>query len=384
MPCSYAFNVDERNSLLDFKQGLNFTSSFNTLQSWKGFNCYSWEGITCHPITTHVISLDLSPQSLKASTTSWPFMSWRELHGGLLQLRHLEHLDFTANAFFPCLPIPSQFHKLINLRYLSLYSSNVFGQIPKEIGNMSSLTYLDLFNNSLNGTLPTFFGKLSKLTFFGLSYNSFSGTIPTFLSKLSKLTFLGLSSNSLNDTIPKSLSKLSKLTKLHLSANSLSGMITQTFGKLSKLTYLTLRSNSLSGTIPTSLSKLSNLTYLYLYSNSLNGTILTFLGNLTKLTHLDLSDNQLIGTCTILFFDKMPNIVLLRLSGNMFTVKINVNYIPNFQLEVLHLRSLKGIFQLSFQLNIPYIHYICLKTFSEEYSRLALVFYASFLSQPLL
>ncbi|GLJ16950.1 hypothetical protein SUGI_0292950 [Cryptomeria japonica] len=48
IPHSSACYADDRNSLLDFKEGLNFTSSLSTLQSWKGFNCCAWEGITCH------------------------------------------------------------------------------------------------------------------------------------------------------------------------------------------------------------------------------------------------------------------------------------------------------------------------------------------------
>ncbi|GLJ12952.1 hypothetical protein SUGI_0201480 [Cryptomeria japonica] len=122
LPCSSACYVDERNALLAFKEGLDFTSSHYTLQSWKGFNCCSWEGVSCHPITAHIISLDLSPHSLNASWNPHdvimpsPFMSWRELRGELFQLRHLESLNLSENAFIPSLPIPSQFYKLSNLR----------------------------------------------------------------------------------------------------------------------------------------------------------------------------------------------------------------------------------------------------------------------------
>ncbi|GLJ25335.1 hypothetical protein SUGI_0485070 [Cryptomeria japonica] len=116
MPCSSACYSDERNSLLDLKKGLNFTSSHYTLQSWMGFNCCVWEGVTCHPITAHVISLDLTPHSLNVSWTGdGPFMSWREIRGGLFHLHHLEHLDLSNNAFFPPLAIPSQLHKLSKL-----------------------------------------------------------------------------------------------------------------------------------------------------------------------------------------------------------------------------------------------------------------------------
>ncbi|GLJ25339.1 hypothetical protein SUGI_0485200 [Cryptomeria japonica] len=120
MSCSSACYTHERNSLLDFKEGLNFTFSYNTLQSWKGYNCCAWEGVACHPITAHVISLDLSHSSLNASWitdeySSWPFMSWKEIRGGLFHLHHLEHLDLTYNAFFPPLAIPLQLHKLSKL-----------------------------------------------------------------------------------------------------------------------------------------------------------------------------------------------------------------------------------------------------------------------------
>lgn len=148
-----------------------------------------------------------------------------------------------------------------------------------------------------------------------MKYNYFNGTIPTSLSKLSKLTDLILSSNFLNGTIPTSL------------------------GKLSKLTYLYPSSNSLSDTIPTYLGKLSKLTYLDLSSNSLSGTIPTFLSNLIKLTQLDLSNNQISGTYTLSFIDKITNIQRLYLSRNILTIKLNVTYIPNFQLDITALGS---------------------------------------------
>ncbi|GLJ25341.1 hypothetical protein SUGI_0485250 [Cryptomeria japonica] len=130
MSCSSACYTDERNSLLDFKEGLNFTFSYNTLQSWKGYNCCAWEGVACHPITAHVISLDLSPSSLNASWitdeySSWPFMSWKEIRGGLFHLHHLEHLDLTYNAFFPPLAIPLQLHKLSKLRVREVQSQAI-------------------------------------------------------------------------------------------------------------------------------------------------------------------------------------------------------------------------------------------------------------------
>ncbi|GLJ12961.1 hypothetical protein SUGI_0201580 [Cryptomeria japonica] len=168
LPCSSACYADERNALLAFKEGLDFTSSHYTLQSWKAFNCCAWEGVSCHPITTHIISLDLSPHSLNASwnphdiTMPWPFMSWRELRGELFQLQHLERLNLSENAFIPSLVIPSQFYKLNNLRYLSLCNSKFIGQIPKEIGNMSSLIYLDLSSNFLNDVIPMSMVKLSN------------------------------------------------------------------------------------------------------------------------------------------------------------------------------------------------------------------------------
>ncbi|XP_059077355.1 receptor-like protein 12 [Cryptomeria japonica] len=143
MSCSSACYTDERNYLLDFKEGLNFTFSYNTLQSWKGYNCCAWEGVACHPITAHVISLDLSPSSLNASWitdeySSWPFMSWKEIRGGLFHLHHLEHLDLSGNAFFPPLAIPLQLHKLSKLspgfKCKSVWMLRSSTNIPKDLG----------------------------------------------------------------------------------------------------------------------------------------------------------------------------------------------------------------------------------------------------------
>ncbi|GLJ12854.1 hypothetical protein SUGI_0199160 [Cryptomeria japonica] len=138
--CCSACLQEERNSLLDFKRGINFTyykeyQLKQPLESWRGLNCCTWEGVGCHPHTAHVITLDLTLD------LSGYFIQWSEVRGGLFQLLHLEHLDLSDN-YFTSLSIPPQVGELRRLKYLSLSDCQFSGRIPRELAKLQQLEYM--------------------------------------------------------------------------------------------------------------------------------------------------------------------------------------------------------------------------------------------------
>lgn len=73
-----------------------------------------------------------------------------------------EHLDLSKNNGISGV-IPFEYLALPNLRFLSLGSNLIIGNIPQDIGFVSTLEHLYLDNTFLEGTLPTELGLLTSL-----------------------------------------------------------------------------------------------------------------------------------------------------------------------------------------------------------------------------
>ncbi|WCJ20115.1 Leucine-rich repeat protein kinase family protein [Euphorbia peplus] len=128
----------------------------------------------------------------------------------------------------------------------------LYGPIPKNtISRLDSLRFLSLRSNYLNGNLPSELLSLPALHSLYLQHNNFSGAIPVSLSP--KLSFLDLSFNSLSGNIPPTVQKLKQLSALYLQNNSFSGAIPNI--NLPTLKFLNLSFNNFHGLIPSALQK---------------------------------------------------------------------------------------------------------------------------------
>ncbi|XP_023750749.2 receptor-like protein EIX1 [Lactuca sativa] len=256
------------------------------------------------PIMANLLELDLSVNQL---TNIEDVGIWRQCHlKQLFALRNpseIERIDPPQNVsecsqyalerldLSWCLngTIPEAFGRLTNLRVLSLWNSSLTGPIPESLGRLRFLEVLDLHDNELTGPIPTFLGNLSRVN---LSYNQLNGSIP------------------------------------------------ESFGNLAALESLYLQSNHLTGRIPASLGRLVSLQDILLSSNLLNGTIPVSIGQLAKLISLDISVNSLEGVVSEAHFANISMLRYLYASSNAkLTFNVSCEWIPPFQLRILHLSS---------------------------------------------
>ncbi|KAH0642973.1 hypothetical protein KY289_033947 [Solanum tuberosum] len=239
------------------------------------------------------------------------------------------------------------------LKYLGLYSNQLWGQVPRSLVNCTRLEALDLGNNMINDTFPIYLEKLQNLQVLILKSNLFHGPIGDLESEIPfpKLRIFDLSFNGFTGTLPSNLFKSFKgmmdleeekkgitrestrsdtgyhyhvslvikgnefdmiitsiMTSVDLSNNRFEGDIPNSIGNLSSLVLLNLSHNSFRGHIPAEFAKLQALEALDLSWNRLIGEIPGPLSSLTFLEVLNLSYNHLAGRIPIgKQFNTFPN-----------------------------------------------------------------------------
>ncbi|GLJ08290.1 hypothetical protein SUGI_0085720 [Cryptomeria japonica] len=276
---SVACPLYERNYLLDFMGAVK--SDYNSFQSWQGFNCCYWRGVTCsHDLGSHVTGLDLSDFGLQG-----------EIHSSLFKLEYLQ--DF-------------------NLR------ENFLTKIPSDIGKLRRLTRLDLSRGTWKD-----WQRLQTPRF------------ASWLQNLTRLEHLFLNGVNIYPEEASSewgevITTLANLTNLELYDCGLSGQLPPSIANLSRLVTLGLGGNYLTGVMPPSLGNLSALDSLNLAGNKLNGTIPSSISKLVRLTSLDLSSNRLSGHISFSSFDNFTRLENMDLSHNRLTVRIDSTWMPNF------------------------------------------------------
>ncbi|XP_078173267.1 receptor-like protein EIX2 [Carex rostrata] len=376
---SYSFK-HERDALLEFKAGVNDTSS--CLASWSGEKCCNWAGIRCNNQTGHVVKLNLQNTYVDYSFDDWIYHSLvGKISPSLIFLSDLKHLDLSFNNFNGS-KFPEFIGAFRNLKYLNLSYTYLSGTIPPQLGNLSRLMYLDIKNyveyeylhnqfstvymlNTDTWWLPNL-RNLKHMEMSGVDFKDSNDWVET-LNKLSSLEVLVLSENNLthipqsipfvnftslrvlhiyyqnfNTTIPNWVGNLTSLNKLALNYNSLVGMVPP-LHSLTKLTDLSLCGNNIEGDIrELLLGKLSNYTlgnleYLDLSSTNLSGTLTGWITDMTSVTHLDLSYNNLSDTIPI-DIGNLTNLVYLDLGSNSLTGLLSETHLISLlKLKTLYL-----------------------------------------------
>ena len=108
---------------------------YRNIETWEnGTDCCSWSGVTCHPISGHVIALDLPCAGLQGEITA---------NSTLFSLSHMQSLNLAFNNFSNS-QIPSAIGELVSLTHLDLTFSKFEGEIPPQISHLSKLQSLDL------------------------------------------------------------------------------------------------------------------------------------------------------------------------------------------------------------------------------------------------
>ncbi|KAI4354353.1 hypothetical protein L6164_003223 [Bauhinia variegata] len=256
--------------------------------------------------------------------------------------------------------------KLISLRIGYNYFQ---GPIPDGIQNLTLLENLFLIGNSFNSSIPNWLYSLGHLKFLSLSGNNLHGTLSEDIANLTSIVSLDLSSNQLEEKVPTSLGFLCNLRQLHLSfkkctqniseilkifsagcvslqleileiSNSqLSGHLTDEIGVFRNLVGLSLYNNSIQGVLPKSLEKLSSLEFFDVGTNKLEGNPFEIVGKLFSMQDLSLGYNKFQGFVTEAHLANLTSLVTLYAPESQFTLKVNSNWSPPFQLVWLGLSS---------------------------------------------
>ncbi|XP_027941372.1 receptor-like protein 54 [Vigna unguiculata] len=285
-------------ALLHFKASLtinnyayNCHEVYPTIGTWEnGTDCCSWSGVTCHPISGHVIALDLPCAGLQGQITA---------NSTLFSLSHMQSLNLAFNNFSSS-QIPSTIGDLVSVTHLNLSSSNFEGEIPPRISHLSKLQSLDLSDEFRlkweEGTWKRMLQNATGLRVLVLDYNDLSSTSMRSLNLSSSLITLSLRGTGLTGKLTVDILLLPNLQHLDLSGNSyLDGQLTDLSCSSASLNVLEISNCELYGPIPPSFSNLTHLTLLDLSINYINGSIPPSLLTLPRLNILLLSYNHLSG-----------------------------------------------------------------------------------------
>ncbi|XP_073112528.1 receptor-like protein EIX1 [Elaeis guineensis] len=304
----------------------------------------------------NIFFLDMSSTGISDTIPDWFWRSFFQIFC----------LDISSNGITGSVPDLTNF---VSLYYFNLSSNYFEGPLPNF--NSSILSLLDLSNNSFSGAVQHNIGKsmlnlkylslstnnLSgqislSLCHFGygaldLSKNLFSGELPDCWNHSSSIFIMDFSSNNLFGSVPPSICSLPFLESLHLSNNNLSGELPLSFKSCARLITLDLGQNRFIGTIPTWIGEsLLSLKILRLRSNKLVGNIPPNLSRLSALQILDLANNNLSGTIPSNF----GNFTAMKVSGEMNETILKNSTRYNVKMQV----TIKGIY-IEYDILLPLV-----------------------------
>ncbi|XP_077251454.1 receptor-like protein EIX2 [Tasmannia lanceolata] len=357
----------EKQALIELKSGLK--DHMNRLSTWVDRNCCTWKGVSCSNETRHVVKLDLRNPYNKSEKGCLS----GKINASLIRLQHLTYLDLSFNDFGGS-PVPEFIGSMTTLNYLNLESAGFIGTIPWQIGNLSNLHFLSLQSAFSPNGLPVlkvdgleWLSRLSSLEYLhmgkvdlsgvgdawfevinrvpSLSYlsisNCFLNTIPSSLPSLNlkSLVYLDISHNNISSAIPNWLFNVTSLVNLSLHKNKFYGYVPELLGQLTNLRTLDVSNNLLRGSIPFSVGKLRSLKQLILRENLFDGTLPSSLGQLSQLVELNIAYNFFHGDLSEIHFTDLKRLNMMLAHSNCFTLKVDSDWVPPFQLEIFTVRN---------------------------------------------
>ncbi|KAF8658813.1 hypothetical protein HU200_059304 [Digitaria exilis] len=323
----------ERNSLIDFRDGLSWEGNGGLNMSWiNGTDCCQWDGITCtNGVVTVVI---LASKGLEG-----------EISPSLANLTGLSHLNLSRNSLYGSLPANLVFSSSITILDVSFnhlsgplleqqssipglplqvlnISSNFFtGQFPSTaLEVMKNLVALNASNNSFMGPMPSSIcNNALSFAMLDICVNEFSGTISPEFGNCSVLKVLKAGQNNLTGALPHELFNAASLELLSFPNNNLEGILDAfNLVKLRNLTILDLGSNGFTGNIPDSIGQLGRLEEVHLDNNLMSGELPLALGNCTRLKYITLRNNSFTGDLSKVNFAQL-DLRIADFSTNKFT-----------------------------------------------------------------
>ncbi|KAL6850207.1 hypothetical protein ACP4OV_020834 [Aristida adscensionis] len=290
-------------ALLALKAAVTHDPS-GALSSWSPASAASlclWRGVTCHPSSSSVATVDLRAASLSGT-----------LPAALPVPPRLRRLDLAGNNFSG--PVPATFLASPTLRSLDLSFNRLSGplEIPPSLANSTStapcaaLARLRLAGNLLVGEIPSGLAQCRSLRLLDLSCNVLEGALPQGLGRLAALRALDVSRNSLTDRIPVELAgcrELAVLVLTNLTAapseqpefNAFVGGVPPEVLAIPAMEVLWAPRANLDGRLPMYRNGSCSLRAVNLGQNYIAGTVPRWLGECQDLAFLDLSSNSLEG-----------------------------------------------------------------------------------------
>ncbi|KAK6270139.1 hypothetical protein POUND7_007244 [Theobroma cacao] len=362
---------EHRAALLEFKNTISLGdcrtfSSYPKIYSWnESTDCCSWDGVSCHMVTGHVIGIDLSESCLNGTLPA---------NSNLFHLQELQRLNLAYNDFNGSIS-SKLFNQFVSLAHLNLSFNSFSDLIPYEISLLSKLVSLDLswsggdhnlrFDNQgfemlarnlielrnlildsvdmSDVAIPSFLNLTSSLERLSVKECQLHGEFPIEVFRLPYLQHIDLSYNyNLTGYLPKS-NLSNALQLLDLSSCRFKGSIPASFGNLTQLIFLDFSQNDFGGQVPDVFGNLNKLTFLSFSSCNFSGQLPTTMFNLTQLTHLDLSFNRFEGPLPN-HVSELQLLEVFWLSSNLVTggVPSWLFTLPSLQTLDLHYNKLTG------------------------------------------
>ncbi|XP_062102282.1 receptor-like protein EIX2 [Humulus lupulus] len=220
-----------------------------------------------------------------------------------------------------------------------------FSHITNSTNSITTLDVFSAFGSTTVSRLLNLSNNLVDLSLDGYYYFNIESSpipIPDSFDNLKYLRHLNL--GGFDGEVPKSIGSLCRLQELHLSYNEFNSTIIDILESLldcnnNSLEILNLSRNSLIGPLPRDLSRFLHLRELYVSDNKFSDTLPESIGKLTSLELLDISNNSFSGFVSETHLEKLSKLKHLDLSSNSLTLKMNITWVPPFQLQYINLKS---------------------------------------------